>query len=372
MSEDSSRAAGAGTGLRALRLNLALALATFVACGLLIEAAYRLFDPFPYFPPSEVNRERGHLTRYDPELGWRGTPGAKEALITENSKVWVEHNSLGFRDVEHQTAPPLKDAVVFLGDSFTWGYEIETDAMFVNRIRRRLPGYEVFNLAHRGYGTDQSLLAFRAWRYPGRLRLVVLMFCENDFEDNASSIRYNAHKPFFELSGDQLLLANVPVPPTDKWRDKGPPPEPALEERLLVALSSQFLHDVYFRLKHVRRERAPDYERKAELVPLTARIVRQLRDEVSARQGKLLFVAIPSKRQFRHEPGFAPYQQRIQEPCDRLGVPFLDLAPAFEHSFLRTYFRIGDHWNGHGNAIAAQALLEHLTKRADLLGDASN
>lgn len=317
-----------------------------------------------------MNRERGHLTRYDRQLGWSGTPGVKEVFITENSRVLMEHNSLGFRDVEHPAVPPFKEAIVFLGDSFTWGYEIETDAMFVNRLRPRLARYEVFNLAHRGYGTDQSLLTLRAWRYPGRLRLVVLMFCENDFADNDSDVRYNAHKPKFEIAGDELVLTNVPVPPSDKWTDKGPMPAPTLAERLLArVLSSHFLHDVYFRLNHVRRQRPPAPERHADRLPLTRRLLEQLRDEVGARGGELLLAAIPAKRQFRHEPDFTPYQGELETLCGGLGISYLDLAPAFDRSVLRTYFRIGDHWNGHGNQVAAQALLERLETRADLVLD---
>ena len=110
-----------------------------------------------------------------------------------------------------------------------------------------------------------------------------------------------------------------------------------------------------------------DPERHTEQIPLTSRIVRQLRDEVAARGGELLFVAIPSKRQFRHEAGFTPYQRQMETLCGRLGVPYLDLAPALEGSVLRTYFRIGDHWNGHGNKVVAQALLEHLEARTKLV-----
>lgn len=343
--------------------NAALAAATVLVCFLLIEAGYRVFDPFPFFPPWEVNRERGRLTRYDPQLGWSGNPGVKETFVTENSRVRIENNSLGFRDVEHPPAPPSKPAIVFLGDSFTWGYEIETPAMLVNRLRPRLPGYEVFNLAHRGYGTDQSLLAFRGWRYGGPLRLVVLMFYENDLHDNDSRVRYNAQKPKFEIVGEELVLTNVPVPASDKWADKGPAAPPPLGDRLVaLALSSHFLHDVCFRLSHVRRQRAGDPERHAERMPLTSRIVRQLRDEVAARGGQLLFVAIPAKRQFMEDPGFTPYQRKLRKLCGRLGIPYLDLAPAFEASVRRTYFRIGDHWNGHGNEVAARALLERLLR----------
>jgi GDSL-like Lipase/Acylhydrolase family len=355
---------------RRLLPNLALAAAAVVSCFLVIEAGYRLLDPFPFLPPWEVNRERGHLTRYDPELGWSGNPGVRETFVTENSRTFVENNSLGFRDVEHPQASPFRDAIVFLGDSFTWGFEISTDAMFVNRMRPSLRRYEVFNLAHRGYGTDQSLLTLRRWRWGGRLRLVILMFCENDFRDNASELRYNAYKPRAQVQGEALVWTNVPVPVTDKWTDKGTPVSPSLSQRLLAtALSSHLLHDVYFRLLQERRLRAQDPERNAELMPLTSRLLEQLRDDVTARGGELLLVTIPSKRQFRNDPTFTPYQPSIEAACGRLGISYLDLAPGFEKAVLRTYFRIGDHWNEGGNQIAAREILEHLRTRKDLVLD---
>src|SRR5262249_10079302 len=160
--------------------------------------------------------------------------------------------------------------------------------------------------------------------------------------------RYGAQKPKVEMVGDTLVITNVPVPPSDKWDQGGPPEAPGPLDRLrALCLSSHFLHDVEFRLSRPRSRPAPDPERHADLLPLTARIVQELRDEVRARGGELLLVAIPAKRQLLREPGFTPYQLRIESVCTRLGVAYLDLAPALQASLRRTYYRIGEHWNEH-------------------------
>jgi len=124
----------------------------------------------------------------------------------------VQHNRLGHRDIEPERRSAGKPAVVFLGDSFTWGYEVTLEEMFVNRLRGRISTLALFNLAHPGYGTDQSLLTFRHWRDERPLRLVVLMFGENDHLDNNNHIRYGRPKPKFEIVDHRLVLGNVPVP----------------------------------------------------------------------------------------------------------------------------------------------------------------
>ncbi len=340
-------------------LRLSVAALTLVLCFVVLEVAYRIIDPFPFFAPWEVGLD-STLTRYDPELGWVGTPGVREPLVTWNSRIWAENNSEGFRDVEHRKTPPYRDAVVFLGDSFTWGFEVESSDLFVNRLRSSLAGYEVFNLARNGYGTDQSLLVFRRWRYPGRLRLVVLMFTESDLADNNNAIRDGLEKPRFTLEGDELVLTNVPVPRVAKWDKKRNPREPGIGERLFaLARRSHIVHLIWY-LESMRAPRPSALAPEGEPIAVTRRLLQELRIEAERRGATLLVVAVPAKTQFQKEPTAEPYQRRIEDTCAALRIDYLDLAPAFEKATLRTYFRIGKHWNANGHAVAADALSAHL------------
>jgi lysophospholipase L1-like esterase len=353
------------TRRRTLLPNLALAgLASLLSFGL-IELAVRMLDPFPFIPAWEVTTNAG-LFHFDPVLGWSGTPGARQELATRNGRALVALNSQGFRDVEHRATPPIKDAVVFLGDSFTWGWEVQTDDLFVNRMRPHLANYEVFNLAVVGYGTDQSLLTFRAWRYSGRLRLVVLMFCENDIDDNNASLRYDLAKPRFEVSGDDLVLTNVPVPRVPRWDTPIEKPAPGLRERAFAyPMHSHLLHEVSFRLG---RPRASNESPRTNRAPmrLTRRLIEALRRDVEQRGGALVVVTIPAKEQFMAAAGSAPYQQRLARICATLDIAHFDLADAFAKARLRTYMRMGEHWNARGHAVAADALRNYLATRTDL------
>lgn len=348
----------------------ALFLGTLFLCFLVIETAYRLFDPFPFFSPEEVNStDHGNLSEYDETLGWRGVPEGRAVFVTPNNRVWLQHNRDGFRDVEHGDLREKKPAVVFLGDSFTWGYEVEFDDMFVNRLRQTLPDFTVFNLAHRGYGTDQELLTFKRWDYDGPLRWVVLMFCENDVQDNNSNRRYHKPKPRYQVVDDELILTGVPVPKLEEWDD---PPRPELESfswpgRLKRGLShSHFLHDLIFRYELARSPRLAGRsmltDPAGEDLGVTARLLRELEDAVERRGAKLIVVFIPSIGEIEHLNEFTPYQSRIAELTETLGIQHLDLAPSFEGTWQRTYYRVGMHWNARGNRVAADAIYDYLSR----------
>jgi hypothetical protein len=103
-------------------------------------------------------------------------------------------------------------------------------------------------------------------------------------------------------------------------------------------------------------------------ITLTARIIEELRDEVASLGSRLLVVFIPSKGEIEGLSDDPPYQDELAEICKMLGIEHLDLAPAFKHTWYRTYYRQGSHWNSRGHKIAAEALDEYLTKNTHVAG----
>ena len=347
---------------RELYKKLVLLLISCAVGFLLIETGYRLFDPYPHYPRWEINRtEHGNLSEFDESLGWKGTPSARERFVTHNAEVLLRHNRLGFRDVEPDERSASSPALIFLGDSFTWGYEVEFDEMFVSKIRERLPEYEVFNLAHRGYGTDQALLTLRRWHDERPVERVVLMFSENDPDENNSDYQYSKHKPKFDVVEGQLQLTGVPVPRGNQWRTAAAHEDPKSLVDVLANLvyQSHFLHDLRFRSRRAAQRAEPPTV-DAEDMDLTRWILRALRDEVAGRGARLALVAIPSKLEFMSIDGYVPYQVQLRPICSELDIDYLDLAPFFERRRLRTYFRGGMHWNARGHTVAAEAILEFL------------
>lgn len=343
-----------------------------LVCSFVIEMGYRILDPFPFFSKNEINStEHGNLTEYDQTLGWKGVPSGKAEFITKNNKVWLQHNRDGFRDVEHDDFSDKKPSIVFLGDSFTWGYEVEFDEMFVNRQRDLLPNYTIFNLAHRGYGTDLELLTFKHWHYDGPLQWVVLMFSENDANDNNARFRNRKPKPMYQLVENELVLTGVPVPKLDVWMDSRRVERTPVSWRTKlkrVLLHSHFLHDIYFRYGLIRSSKKGNRRRRANTagadLSLTSRILQKLKDEVEGRGAKLVVIFIPSKREIQQLDDSTPYQIKIADLCQKLGIEHLDLAPNFKMTWYRAYYRMGMHWNSHGHQVAADVIYNYLSRAA--------
>jgi len=356
---------------RNITVNTGLVCFSLLLCLIAIEIGYRVLDPFPYISQNESNHsEYGNLSEYDPLLGWRGVPSAQAEFITINSKTWLKNNSLGFRDIEHSPADKKKPAIVFLGDSFTWGYEVNAQEMFVNRLRSMLSQYELYNLSHRGYGTDQELLTFVNWKHSGPISRVILMMSENDVEDNNSDEGSGKPKPTFHLANNQLTLTGVPVPMLRSWAIP-PLPEKFTEtwksRGMEFLLKSHLIHDMAYRFFLNRQNDSPD----SPLPPLPAgtdltltyHLLKELKNEVDGRKAELIVFFIPSKREIDKLDNAPPYQTAIMEICTKLGIRHHDLAPEFKNGLLRTYFRHGMHWNPRGNKLAAQEIYKQLTGR---------
>lgn len=359
--------------LRPIAQNIALLSVSLIFSFFIIEIGFRALDPTPFFSDSEINHtEHGNLSMYDDTLGWKGVPNGKAEFVTRNNSVWLAHNSQGFRDIEHDPLSDEKPAIVFLGDSFTWGYEVEFADMFVNRLRNRFPRFEIFNLAHRGYGTDQALLTFNRWNDKRPSGLVVLMFSENDVGDNNSDFSSDKPKPKYQLQNNKLILTGVPVPRDKSWMRA--PNEEGASDSWKVALknlfySSHFINNMRIRYKLFRErrrlERTQDATKQQSSSPdytLTSQILEELRNEVVRRGTGLIVVFIPSKREIDKLDDSVPYQTAIASLCENLGIRYYDLAPDLRKAWFRTYYRQGMHWNAYGHKIAAEALNDYLGK----------
>ena len=359
--------------LKSIAQNAALLFGSLMFSLFIIEIAFRALDPTPYFSDSEINNtEHGNLSMHDDTLGWKGVPDGKAEFVTRNNRVWLAHNRHGFRDIEHDTLSAEKPAIVFLGDSFTWGYEVDFDEMFANRLRSKLPRFEIFNLAHRGYGTDQALLTFKRWDERRPLEMVILMFSENDVRDNNSAFNYDKHKPKYLVHNDKLILTGVPVPKDESWMrasDEEGTPDSGRMTLTDLLYSSHFINNMRIRYKLFREHKRPDFTQEnfiqgisAPDHRLTSRILEELGREVLLRGGRLIVVFIPSKREIDELDASVPYQTAMTGVCETLNIECVDLAPHLKKALFRTYYRQGMHWNAHGHKVAAEALYDYLKK----------
>jgi hypothetical protein len=190
--------------LRAIVLQFSLLAATLLAA----EAVLRLAD-LRYLRAYPAGAQR--VYNYDAELGWFPVPNS-EVTFTGLRTVTVRHNSLGLRDIEHDTAP--RPTIAFVGDSFVWGYDAEQEERFTEVLRAKFPEHRIVNAGVTAYGTDQEyLLLRRLWDRINPSVLVLIVCTDNDRKDNQTNIRYDGiYKPYFLLSASGGEFRGIPVP----------------------------------------------------------------------------------------------------------------------------------------------------------------
>jgi hypothetical protein len=137
-----------GEALRSVGLTLLIVIATLVAIEMLLRVAdLRILR--------QGASERSLTYQYDAELGWAPTPNSSSTITTART-IHVQHNSLGFRDIEfkHDALP----VILFIGDSFVWGVDAEAGERFTDLLRDRNSNVAIVNAGVSGYGTDQEYL----------------------------------------------------------------------------------------------------------------------------------------------------------------------------------------------------------------------
>ncbi len=261
--------------------------------------------------------------RYDADLGWAPVPNAR-AAFTGSRTVEVRNNSLGLRDIEHDRGGRQK--ILFIGDSFTWGFDVETKDRFTEILRARMPQADIVNAGVPGYGTDQEYLLLEKIWDAVRPDIVVLIYCsDNDRFDNTQNIRYDGYyKPYLAQAAD------------GRWEFRG---RPVPKSRRVYFVDNALVRNSWLARVAVSAYVEVTVPRITVPDP-TERLVAMMRDFVAARGARFL-VGVQSRE---HDPRIGPF-------LDAQDIPntSFDQAESFDD--------FGYHWTPKGQAFVADRLL---------------
>jgi len=324
--------------------------------------------------------------QYHPVLGWSGYPN----YVETNDGIRIQTNSLGYRDREPlDVVDGQKLRVLFLGDSFTWGDEVNVEERFTSLLEGSrgphddlLPPIHAINKAIIGYGTAQSFLEYLLARDEDRSDVVILgLFTGNDLRDNAVVDSPSGPRPRLircgaESAVPQLCLEGVPVPPVVDW-----PAHRLINPRGRIArtfgwsgvitMASQrrpprFLLDKWIAddaKKMLNALPFPVVERTSEaaipdqigqLEAILDAMNRTIRGDGRA-FGVLVF---PSAKVYAGDAAEERRDYReIVGVLNRLGIPFVDYYEQTKQSRMEDlFFGIQDHWRPFGHQVAARLL----------------
>lgn len=320
-----------GRALRAIPIVL-----LSIAVGLvLIEGLTRFL--LPQFDPSgrfDFGNEAGPFTLSAP--GYEG----RQVKNTGDFDVAVHINRHGLRDA-NDIAEATPDDIVVVGDSFAWGWGIEAEERFSNRLQA-LTGRRTFNVSAptdiAGYA---ALLAF-AERLGAKIGQVVVSVClENDLDDDPTSGDLAAPTVLRDIlarhSAAYLFITTV-VHRTP-WL-KAPATWLGLVRPHITGIGGN-------------ADEPAIVEASAD------------RLQVVTRRYRTLVVLIPSRGLWTGDNRVIEdrVHRHLVAALDRHSVDVLDMRPILEATGnpLAFHFTNDGHWNARGHALAADAISARLS-----------
>jgi hypothetical protein len=214
-----------------------------------------------------INDLTGYV--HDSELGW-DVPGR----FRTGAPDLVEKPNGAFR-------------VLAIGDSYTYGAQVEADQTYAAYLERLLPSSQVLNMGVRAYGIDQAVLKYLRHGRAYRADLIVFGVFGPDYTRTPLSF-FRFAKPLFQLGANgELVLTRTPVPtPEEMYRRLTAelPPLSYLETLARVAYQTRFADD----------EREAYYNKWD---PLIERLFAELLHAAKEDGSRVLFLYIPTGRQ---------------------------------------------------------------------------
>jgi hypothetical protein len=300
-----------------------------VSIGLCIgEGLLRLIDHRP-----ELLNERNTLYQYDSELGWFPKPLYRGTYFYEpNQPIQIQHNAMGFRDIEH--GPKNRPVLAIVGDSYVYGFNVKQSERFTDLLRDKMP-YEIYNLGVSGFGTDQEYLLLKRVFKQIHPDVVLLIFCGNDHDDNSTNRRYGYYKPYFTLGGAGVPeLHGIPVPKALLYY---PATYPRLFRSMIVIRAAEMIW----------RPIAKRFWPTIHVPDPSEALLRMMRDETERNGAKFMV-------------GFIGFGAQEKALCSRVHLD------CFETDSKHVYTTPGGHWNAEGHRDVADQVERHFRERKDL------
>lgn len=335
-----------------------------IICLCALEAGVRVYSALA-FPKMMI---------LDDELGWKhASDVSKEFVLEDGTRALVVLGKDGHRGIQYgNQKPPGKYRVLFLGDSFTEGSEVNENDLFTALIEKSHPQFEVVNTGVGGYGNVQEYLYLIKSGLQLHPDLGVLMVYANDFTDNCLSYTPGmGPRPYGEWNGGQLQIKTdrdwegfkqyaMPFP-FQEWFHAHSFVYYLLDSRIYQIMKKepfQLMWDETFKELERQDLRRGDGCRKREIF---AGIVKKMATALRGVGSDLAIVAIPTRNDVA--AGSSEINSEIMKVCAEEGLRCLDLLHAFvgaDSGKGAAYFKINIHWTKAGHQIAAQAISSFL------------
>lgn len=297
-----------------------------------------------------MTAERSVFWQFDPLLGWSHIPSTSANFSHPDFTVKVNINSDGLRGREYPHQRTDKKRMLIVGDSYGWGFGVADHEVFSQLLEANHPDWEVINASVSGYGTVQQYLYYRERGYRYEPDIVLLLFYDNDFDDNIGGGGYWYNKPVV-VKRDGLFAIS-----------EGPVKEPSIQQKMQSWLLGHFYlgRIFYFMIAlpvglFERPEAVESGTGMVAPLPATGYVLGQLAQQVQSNRSRFVIVNTPLSD---------PKQAEIEAVCTRHTLSCLaldDTLPAGKHQ--DWHFEHDRHWNARGHALVASSIDDFLAKQ---------
>jgi hypothetical protein len=288
---------------------------------------------------------------YDPSKGWIPKPNLREVRAF-NNKI-LNTNSKGFRG--KKDFPYLKNnarlRILILGDSFTFGDEVNDDETYSSYLQEMLPHTEVINMGVHGYGHDQMLILFKEEGVKYQPDIVILGFLQLDMSRNLLEFRDYA-KPRFVVERGELKLTGAPVPRP--------------EEILRWDWTRPRIIDLFSLIRH-RIEKLLGLQQR-EMEEITTAILMELIRSVESIHAIPILAFLPRGREIAMDIGVLPDEKYMLSICQQNEkAECFSTRPHFAAKIAKgESFKSSGHWEPAAHLTVAEAIKHYLVDEGHL------
>ena len=183
--------AGSENGKRSWKFYLKYFIFLIVLLFFAGEITVRFMGYTAWEKPSQSFRTASGESYFEPDalLGYRGKPGAFEAILADSLHFNVLHGADGWRISQPANfLDTLKRKEVWvLGCSFTHGFGVEDSATYVWKLQEQFPNVRFLNFGMDGYGTSQNLLLFKQLLKENRPLPALVMLAYGGFHNQRNT-----------------------------------------------------------------------------------------------------------------------------------------------------------------------------------------
>ena len=301
----------------------------------------------------------------EPVIPLTSLPGRATVLCRETDELIVyDTDEMGFNNPLGLWDGGAIDVAV-LGDSYVHGHCVPGDRALVGQLRQRFP--RVLNLGVEATGPLAQLAVEREYASAVKPRVLVWAYFENDLFDLEVERRVPLYRRYLEPQFSQHLMErrNDVEAMLEDWLDRnlearGAAPERPRRELGLSRRLQLAIHPAPLRasVAGLHRHAVADFD-------VLERVLARGRDDAAAWGGKVVFVFLPSWTYFYGSVGPADFyrrrnRERVLETVRELGIPVVDLLPAFRDHEDPRRLSLGHnlHYSPEGYALAAAVIAD--------------